>query len=198
MSNLAALNNQFEYNLPIDFVPEHIEERYMPLLKAKKKIYKSVIDYLNSNIISITEPSVNFPIVTNPQNKQRKQISWKTVGNIYDLFDDTITVTFNNVDSNLNYLIIKDILINHYLNVDQPYDQPLMVTVVDENRKALFHINYRSVIWTGISDNTFANNDQIIQNKTFTCSFTYNYIDFVYVGTDDDVITNENGFNQIN
>lgn len=187
--NLTTLNNQFHYNLPLDFVPAAYEERYMKMLGDKRKLYSSVLDYLNSTIQSISFPGVNFPTVSNPQNLKRKQIKWKTVGNIYDLFDSEITVTFLNVDSNLNYVIFMDILMNHYLNVDRPYDAAMVITVIDQNRNALYHLQYRDVIWTGISGNNFAFNDQTIQNKTFTMTFTYNFIDFEYVADKVDIIS---------
>ena len=144
--NLTTVNNQFHFNLPLDFIPESREERYMDLLKAKRKLAPSVIDYINSTIQSVSFPSINFPVVNNPQILKRKQIKWKTVGNIFDLFDDTITVTFLNVDSNINYIIMLDVLMNHYLNVDKPYDSSIVVTMLDQNRQALYHIQFRDVI----------------------------------------------------
>lgn len=187
--NLTTVNNQFHFSLPLDFIPESREERYMDLLKAKRKLAPSVIDYINSTIQTVSFPSINFPVVNNPQILKRKQIKWKTVGNIYDLFDDTITVTFLNVDSNINYIIMLDVLMNHYLNVDKPYDSSIVVTMLDQNRQALYHIQFRDVIWTGMSDNTFAFNDSAVQNKNFTATFTYNFIDFEYVANKVDIIT---------
>jgi hypothetical protein len=93
------------------------------------------------------------------------------------------------VDGNLNYLIFQDILINHYLNVEKPYDAPMIITALDQNRNAIYHIQYRSVIWTGISDNTLAYNDQVIQNKTFTMTFEYGYIDYEYTADKVDIIS---------
>lgn len=195
--NLTTVNNQFHFSLPLDFIPESREERYMDLLKAKRKLAPSVIDYINSTIQTVSFPSINFPVVNNPQILKRKQIKWKTVGNIYDLFDDTITVTFLNVDSNINYIIMLDVLMNHYLNVDKPYDSSIVVTMLDQNRQALYHIQFRDVIWTGMSDNTFAFNDSAVQNKTFTATFTYNFIDFEYVANKVDIITDNNYGNNL-
>jgi len=192
--NLGTINNQFYCNLPVDFIPTEIEEYYIRYLNNKRKLYKTVLDYLNSNIISISHPGINFPLVSNPQSFKRKRINYKSVGNVMDLFDDTITLTFKSVDSNYNYLILQDILINHYLNTDKTFDSPIMVTVTDEDKNALFHINYKEVIFTGISDNTFAFNDQELANKTFTMSFAYNYLEFVRISDDSEnnnIITKE-------
>jgi hypothetical protein len=189
MSNLITLNNQFLFNLPVDFVPETHEERYLKLLGSKRKLFATVKDYIDSNIQSITFPNISFPTVSNPQLLKRKQIKYKTVGNLYDLFDDTITVTFLNVDSNINYIIMLDLLKTHYFNVDKPYDSSIMITVLDENRSGLYNIQYRDVMWTGLSDNMFAFNDATVQQKTFTATFTYNFIDFEYVADKIDIIS---------
>jgi hypothetical protein len=187
--NNTTLNNQFNFTLPDNFVPDELEERYLELLGSKRKLYVRVIDYINSSIQSISFPAINFPTVSNPQNLKRKKIKWKTVGNIYDLYDETITITFLNVDANINYMIMHDILTNHYLNVDDAYDQNILITAVDQNRDAIYHISFRDVIWTSLSDNTFAYNDQTVQNKTFTATFVYNFIDFMYVKDKTDVIS---------
>lgn len=190
--NLGTINNQFHINLPVDFVPELLEERYLGYLKSKNKIYSSVKDYLDSTCKTITYPGITFPTVANEQNLMRKKISWKTVGNVYDLFDKEMTITFNDVDSKTNYLMMQDILTNHYLNTDLSYDQNIMVTVVDENRNALYHIQFRSVIWTGISSNTFSFGEQIIESKTFDITFTYNYVDIQWVLGKVDIISDNN------
>jgi len=189
--NLITLNNQFHYNLPPGFVPAEHEERYMKLLRSKRKLYSSVLDYLNSTIVSVTFPGLNFPLVSNPQKLHTKKILWKTVGNIFDLFDKEITVTFNNVDSNINYMIMLDILVSHYLNTDRSYDEPMIVTVLDEFRNAIYHIRYRDVMWTGLSNNTFAFNEQTLQSKTFTATFQYNFLDFEYTADKVDIISGE-------
>ena len=186
--NITTLSNQFDFALPYDFIPASMEERYMKLLGNQRKLYATVVDYLNSTIQDISFPAINFPVVSNPQILQRKIIKWKTVGNIYDLFEDTITVSLLNVDSNINYIIFLDVLMNHYHNVEKAYDEPLIITVIDQNRNALYHIQFRDVIWTGLSSNKFAFNDQTIQNKTFTMTFEYNFIDFEYIGGNNDNI----------
>jgi hypothetical protein len=188
--NLTTLNNQFHFNLPLDFIPPLIEERYLKYLSGKRKLHRSVLDYINSTIQTVSMPGVKFPVVSNPQNLHRKKIKWKTVGNIYDHFDEEVTVTFLNVDSNLNHMIMMDSLVNHYLDTDKTYDEPIVVTVLDERRNALYHVQYRDVMWTGLDGNTFGFNDQSFQNKTFTATFQYNFIDIEYVLDKTDIISN--------
>jgi hypothetical protein len=65
--NLTTINNQFYFNLPSDFIPEKYEERYMKMLGNRRKVYSTVMDYLNSTIQSISYPAIKFPVVSNPQ-----------------------------------------------------------------------------------------------------------------------------------
>jgi len=82
-----------------------------------------------------------------------------------------------------------DILTHHYLRVEKPYDESIMITITDQYKHGLYNIHYRDVMWTGLSDNTFAFNDQTIQTKTFTATFGYNFMDFDYLIDDVDIIT---------
>lgn len=188
--NLSSPNNMFVYNLPLDFVPDYLEERYMPLLKNMKKPFLTSLDYLNSTILDISWPSITLPTVTQI-NKYGKETFWKGAQNIYDTFDKTGTITFSNVDGNLNYMMIMECLINGYLNTKKPYDSNLVLTLVDQNRKAIFFAQYRSVIFTYQDGNKFGYNDQTIQNKTFTVNFVFNYMDLEYIHDKIDTIMNE-------
>ena len=187
---LSTINNQFIYNFPLDFVPAELEELYMPLLKNQRKPFGSVLDYLNSTIQDITFPGITYP-TAKQIIKRGKEILWKGDQNIYDLFDKTGTITLLNVDSNLNYMIILHCLNHHYLNVNNTYDQNLIMTMVDQNRKALYFFQYRSLIFTTLDGNKFAYNDQQIQTKTFTVSFVSNYFDMEYIGNKFECIMNE-------
>jgi hypothetical protein len=190
MSNLPSLNNQFVFNLPDDFIPEELEKDYLTLIKNFRSIYKTVIDYLNSTILSISFPGLTLKTVSNPQITKRKILKYKSVDNIHDLYDETVTITFLNVDSNLNYFIMQNIIAANYLNAQQTYDKPVMVTTVDKDRKGIFQIKYNDVMFLSVSDNSFANNDSSIQNKNFTVTFTYNLINTELLLTNRDFINN--------
>lgn len=178
--NLLTIQNQFYAQLPISFVPDDLDERYMKLLGDKRKLYASAIDYLNSTMLDITFPSASVETIQNPQNLHRKEIKYKVVKNAYDLFEKEITLTFNNVDSNLNYMMFLELWFKHYLNTDSPYDEPLIITMVDQNRRALYNIQYRDVMWTYIGENKLAFNDQAISQKTFQMKFTFNFMDIQF------------------
>lgn len=187
-NNLPTINNQFEFNFPIDFVPDEIEKKYKPYLKAKRKIHSTVRDYLNSTILDISFPSVTFNTVSNEQILHRKRVKWKAVDNIYDLAEKQVTLTISNVDSNINYFILLDILSDKYLDPNKPNDENINLTIVDENRNAIFQIQFRSVMWTSISNTSFGFNKQEMGSNTFTIEFTYNYYDIEWVNDHSDII----------
>lgn len=187
--NLSTLNNQFHFNLPLDFVPEELEARYMKILKNWRKPYSTVLDYINAEIQDISYPAITFPTVTQIM-KRGKETQWKGDQNVYDLMDKKGTITFRSVDSNFNYMIIRDCLVHHYLNTGRTYDSNLVMTMVDENRKALFFFQFRSLIFTYQDGNKFAYNEGSITNKTFTIDFTFNYFDQEFVADKIDVIMN--------
>ena len=188
--NLGTINNAFEFSLPADFVPQELEDKYMPMLKSYRKVYSTVLDYINSTIHDIDFPSITFPTVTQTM-KRGKQTYWKGDQNIYDLFDRKGTITFHSVDGNLNHIIILHCLTHAYLNVNKTYDSPLVITSVDQNRKAMFHTQYKSLIFTNLDGTKYGYNDQTIQTKTFTMSFVYNYMDIEWTDDKRDNITGD-------
>lgn len=194
-NNLLTINNQFEFNFPVDFVKPEIEQRYLSYIKSKRKLHSSIREFLNSTVLSISFPSLTFNTVSNEQILHRKKIKWKAVDNVYDLFSNSITVTFNDVDSHINYFILMDILTTKYLDTDKAYDENIMITIVDENRNALYHIQFRDVIWTNLSDITLGYNEQSMGAPSFTAEFTYNFIDIKWVDSDTDIIS-ENIYTQ--
>lgn len=195
-NNLQTINNQFEFNFPIDFVSDEIENRYMSYLKSKRKMHSTVREFLNSTILDISFPGLSIETISNEQVMHRKKIKWKSVGNIYDYLDKEITLTINNVDSNINYFILLNILSEKYLDETVNYDENLVVTVIDENRNGLYQIQFRNVIWKNLSNNTFAFNKQTMGDNTFTLTFTYNYLDVQWILDGKDIITsNDNLLN---
>ena len=189
--NLPTQGNSFVYNLPLDFIPVYMEERYYPMLKQMRKPFISTLDYLNSTILDISWPSLSLP-TSKQVMKYGKDTFWKGNQNIYDLLDKTATITFSNVDNNLNYLMIMECLMNNYLNTNKNYDSNIPVTLIDHNRRAIYFAQYRSVIFTSQEGNKLGYNDQQVStSKTFSINFTFNYFDLEFVHSQFDVIINE-------
>lgn len=179
---LSTQGSQFVFNLPTNIVTEELNISYAPMLEKNWIQYDSVIDYLNSTIMSITLPGLS--IDTPKQTIIRgKELHFKPAKNIHDITTNRqFQITFRSVDSDLNYFLLYDIFMKHYLDVENLYIfDPFVVTALDIYRDAIYKISFYDIIFTSLSDNTFAYNQQKLQAKQFTltCQFNFYRIDYL-------------------
>lgn len=178
---LSSQGNQFVFNLPSDFIPQKLIERYKVILEKNHIQYENVIDYLNSTIQSVTLPGISFDLVKQvyPRGKER---FYKPAINVQDIITNReLNIDFRSVDSHLNYFIIYDIVNKHYLDVDNLYLNPFMLTCVDIHRDAIYRIFFREIILKSLSDMTFNYSKFNMSESTFTLTFNYNFYDIEFV-----------------
>lgn len=185
--NISSQSSLFIFNLPVDLVNAKLETEYMKLLKKNRIPYESVVDYLNSSIKEITFPGLNFDLPIQTQ-KYGKEISWKSSRNVYDTFNRELDITFKSVNSHLNYFIILDMCLNEYLDVQNTYSSPMFVRILDKHKDAIFEIRFRSVNLKSLSENRLNYSDSAIEEKTFTVTFAYNYLDLTSLLSGNDIV----------
>lgn len=106
----------------------------------------------------------------------------KPAKNIQDITTThELTVTFRSVDADLNYWLMFDILSKHYLDTDNAFLEPFMVTCVDIHRDAIYTIKFFEIILKSISDNTFNYSIQRVNSKEFTLGFHFNFYDVEFM-----------------
>lgn len=177
---LSSQSSQFVFNLPPDFIPPEIVQSYTPILEKNWIQYENVLDYLNSTIKSVNLPGISFD--TPMQNLVRgKERMYKPSKNVQDIGQHDLTVTFASVDADINYWIIFDIIIKHYLDVENLYVNPFTITAVDIHRDGIYRISFREIILKGLSDNTFNYSQQKVSAKEFTMTFHYNFYDIEFL-----------------
>lgn len=177
---LSSQGSQFVFNLPQDFVPQEILNSYTPLLEKNWIQYENVLDYLNSTIKSINLPGISFdtPQQMLVRGKVRK---FKPATNVQDILTThEATVNFRSVDSDLNYWILFDIIIKHYLNTDTNFLNPFSISVVDIHRDAIYTIHLKEIIVKSFSDLQFDYSQQKINTKEFTLTFHFNFYDIEF------------------
>jgi hypothetical protein len=177
---LSSQGSQFVFNLPQDFVPQEILNSYTPLLEKNWVQYENVLDYLNSTIKSINLPGISFdtPQQMLVRGKVRK---FKPATNVQDILTThEATVNFRSVDSDLNYWILFDIIIKHYLNTDTNFLKPFSISVVDIHRDAIYTIHLKEIIIKSFSDLQFDYSQQKINNKEFTMTLHFNFYDIEF------------------
>jgi hypothetical protein len=178
--SLASQGSQFVFSLPPDFLPVEIVETYKPILEKNMTYYDSVIDYLNSSIKSVNFPglSVDLP---NQMTYGGKKVERPSSKNVQDILSRELSITWYSKDSHLNYWLMVDIFIKHYLNVDTMYIPPMKLTVLDAHRDAIYEINFSQILGVSMSDLEFDYSQQLYSNKEFTVVFKFNYLEIDFL-----------------
>jgi hypothetical protein len=142
--------------------------------------YENVIDYLNSTIKGIDFPGIRFD--TPKQTIMRgKTIAYKPSVNVQDIARGDINITFASVDSHLNYLLLYDMIIKHYLDTENLFINPFMMTALDIHRDAIYRLKFYQVIIKSLSDNRFDYSQQKITSPDFTMVMSYNFYDIEFL-----------------
>jgi len=178
---LSSQSSQFVFNLPQSFLPAEIIETYTPILEKNWIQYNNVIDYLNSTVKSINFPGMSIDLPNRIEMRGKKRFL-KPATNIQDITTShDLTVTFRSVDADLNYMLLIDIFSKHYLDVENSFLHPLMVSCLDIHRDVIYVVKFTEVILKGMSDNTFNYSQQKVGAKEFTLTFHYNFYDVEFL-----------------
>jgi len=157
-------------------------DTYTPILEKNWIQYSNVIDYLNSTIKEISVPGLS---IDSPEQirKRGKKVNYKPATNVQDIVATRqFDVTFRSVDQDLNYWLLWDIFVKHYLDTEfVKYVEPFIVTALDIHRDAIYQITFREIIMLIESENRFSYNDQAFSEKTFTITFNFNWIDIDFL-----------------
>lgn len=180
---ISSQNNQFLFNLPIDFIDVRLEEKFLLLFEKNWIPYDSVISYINSSIKEIVFPSIQFE-TSEQVIKRGKNISWKDANNVFDTYTRELDITFRSMDSHLNFFMIQEVLINFFLNNDQPYIPYLHLSILDKDGDIIYNINFKEILLKSISENRLSYNVTDVSEKTFSITFTYNFIDVIWMVDD--------------
>jgi hypothetical protein len=178
---LSSQNSQFVFNLPSDFIKQEIINTYTPILEKNWVQYDNVIDYLNSTIKSVNFPGLNFdgPTQILMRGKERKYKPAKNVQDIVSARD--LTITFRSVDADLNYWLMYDILVKHYLDVEELFLSPFTISCLDIHRDEIYKIKFFEIILKGLSDNNFDYSQQKVNSKEFTLTCSFNWYDIEFL-----------------
>ncbi len=178
---LSSQSSQFIFNLPSDFLPQEIVNTYSPILEKNWIQYENVIDYINSTIKSVSFPGLS---ITTPEQTliRGKKRSYKPATNVNDIVSTReFQVTFRSVDSDLNYWLVFDIFQKHYLDTENLYINPFIITAVDIHRDAIYVIKFFEIIAISLSEVIFDYSQQKINAKEFTLSFKFNFVQIEFL-----------------
>lgn len=178
---ISTQGSQFLFNLPSDLIPKSIAERYRPILEKNWIQYENILDYLNSTIKEVAFPgmSLSLPEQTLMRGKKR---TYRPVTNINDIVTTReLSIVFRRVDSDLNYMILRDIFDNKYLDVLNVFAEPFQLISLDIHRDAIYQVKFYEIILSNISEIVFAYNQQSFTEQTFTLNFNFNFYDIEFL-----------------
>ena len=162
---LSSQSSSFIFSLPSDFLPQETINTYAPILEKNWIQYENVIDYLNSTIKTVNFPGLS---ITTPEQSllHGKKRAYKPATNVNDIVSTReFQVTFRSVDSDLNYWMIYDIFVKHYLDVINLYVNPFIITSIDIHRDAIYVIKYFEIIAISLSEMVFDYSQQKVNAK---------------------------------
>lgn len=177
---LNPQRNLFLFQLPADFVPREIELKYKDFIERNHSIFDSILDYLNQTIMGIEMPSLTFPTVEQTA-RYGKKIAFRGGQAPYDTISRDGRVRFKSIDSHMNYLIIQDILMFHYININSIFVNPFQILVLDKNNDVQFRYLLREVVMTSLVGREFGYEKTEQDFDTFDVTFKVNFIDWEYV-----------------
>ena len=199
--SLSPRYDLFRFNLPKDFLPKEIEEKYMKVLNQNPGVLTTPIDYLNESIQSFHLPGFtgltmeqthhehNTGIVPRSAGSDglgglgrirvepQHQVVYKSAGNPLDKLEKEFKVTFRMNQGLYNYFMLYETIFHYFLkDIDRPSDPVLYIEVLDETGAKTGRVNLIDCHIDGIDglDGTFNKTNR--DTGTFDILFKFNNI----------------------
>lgn len=143
--------------------------------------YENVLDYLNSTIKEVAFPGMSLVLPEQTMMRGKKR-SYRPVTNINDIVTTReLSIIFRRVDSDLNYMILRDIFDTKYLDVLSVFAEPFQIITLDIHRDAIYQVDFREIILSNISEIVFSYSQQSFEEQTFTLNFNYNFYEIEFI-----------------
>jgi len=146
-------------------------------LKKNWVQYDNVLDYLNSTIKSVDFPGISFKVEEQIMIRGKKR-NYKPSINVQDILTTReLSIVFRSVDSDLNYMLLYDIISKHYLDVENLHVNPFTIQTLDIHRDVIYTVKFFEMIVKSITNKMFDYSQQKLGDKEFTMVVNFNFID---------------------
>lgn len=176
---LNSTNNQFLFNLPIDFISKEVEIKLQKFMDKNWIPYTDPISYLNSTIKELRYPDITYDSSEQTIMKGKK-IEWKPATNRHDTYSRSLDITFRSIDSHSNYFMLQQIFAEYYNNTRKQYLPWLQLNILDKDGDIIYTIILRSCLLKSISDIRMMYQGSDVSEQTFTVTFDFLYIDIYW------------------
>ena len=170
---LPARNNMFEFFFAKTLIPNEINDKYMPYLqRIPGNVFDRCIDYVNYGVQGFNMQNVQFDVVEQYDRKTPYSRIYRSAYSPERLASKEFTVTQQLYDGYVNYFLMLDLFYYYYSSSEDKFINGVpFVRIFDGNGYEVFTIEYKNVLFTGIDGLDFNFSSNMIDMKTFNCTF---------------------------
>ena len=176
MPILNAKNNMFTIWFPPHFFYPSVKRKWQTTIERLQLPYRTVEDFFNASIQSVTIPPVDLPTVEQIQS-QFAHIKYKGGKELEPTWEKHIDVVFKLAEGFITYWIIFD-QIEEYLKYDSEESDlfwPAMyVSFLDMQGRELVAFEFNQIIPTSLSQFDVSYATTAAEFNTFTLGLDYN------------------------
>lgn len=180
MPFISGKNNNFRFHFPKVFVPEEMEQKYMPLLKRIPGcMCETVIDFINYSIKSVelqVSPNQYEPIEQTDRGTPYKR-SYRSDAHPDFLYTKDMTITFQLDSMYLCWFILCDVFMYYYCLKDPYLPKTPGMEILDMYDKVVYRITFDHLLFTGVTGLEFDFSSNEIDQKTFQTTWRANKVD---------------------
>ena len=195
MLSLSPRYDLFRFELPKTFLPKQVSDKYQKLLDRNAGVLTTPIDYLNESIQGINIPGLSDLTMEQTQHSHNsinglgkintepsRNNTYKDSGNPLDKINKEITITFRFNQGFYNYFMLYETIFWKYCKpTDYPNEDVLYVELLDETGKITSRVKFFDCVVDGIDGLDFTYSKIERDAGTFTVTFKFNNIDFVFI-----------------
>lgn len=179
---LNNLTQNFAIYIDPNFIYQPVIDTWLPIIRRQHFPYVGLVDFLNSQITSISFPNVTAPGVN--QGSQNYQLTKRAGKQLDHLMAKTFTLTMKLSESYLTYFICRqqfDLYLRYGLEYQSDlYFPPISITILDDGGFEIITYTYNQLTPINISDFDLSYQARPGTFNTFTWEFAYNYFDIWY------------------
>lgn len=183
---LSSRNNQFRFEFPRKFIPDHIANKYRAFVnRIPGGMVKEPIDLFNYGVQSINLPGPSFDPVSQTDFPGFTR-NFRDAKPTQELFDKNLTVTMQSFDGFINYWMAVEIFQYYY---SQSGKQPWIpdgvgIQLMDGEGNLFMTCQLQEMIMTGVGalDLNFSSNT--VDFQTFDITFVYNVLEIKSIATE--------------
>lgn len=181
-----VLNNKpqmFTIYFPSTFFYDDVCRKWGPIINKMRLPYQSVVDFMNSQIQTVTFPMLN--VDTPMQQRGQYEVAYPSGKELEVLIDKSLRINFKLTESYISYWILWDQMdiYLHYgdkVNPREPiWMEPIRLGFLNDAGFMLTEFLFREITPVSLSELNLSYAASVASYNTFTWTLHYNNFDIV-------------------